>query len=45
VTALELLLWAAIFWTVFLAYCASDLPAWCALAAHHLADRAHGGTR
>ncbi|CAL9314241.1 hypothetical protein [Streptomyces sp. SudanB91_2054] len=40
-TALEALMWFAIAWTVFLAYCASDVPS----ALSHLRNRRHGGTR
>lgn len=45
-TGVEWLLWFAIAWAVFLAYCATDAPALTARAAHFLADHLrHGSTR
>lgn len=45
-TALDWLLWFAVFCAVVLAYCAVDVPTLCGRAAHRLADRIrHGGAR
>ncbi|WP_338683832.1 hypothetical protein QD712_25525 [Streptomyces acidiscabies] len=43
---MEWLLWGSICWTVWLAYCALDVPDLCARAAHLISDRIrHGGAR